>query len=723
VDSSGNAYFLVNYYDSPSPVQYSVYVIKLNPSGSGATVCGTLSRYGAMGDPGLLVKGSDLAVDESGNSYVVGYTSSPTDITTPGAFDTTHNGGTDAFVAKFSSSGTKIFGTYLGGSGNDYGDALDIDESGVIYVAGHTASSNFPTTSGVFDTSFNGGNDLFVAKLNAAGTGLVFSTFIGGSGDDVCSSLDVGAFGGAYLTGSTNSSNFPTTAGAYDTGYNGGTDVFVCMLSPTGTTLSYSTYLGGSSDEEGTAVKTDSGGKVFIAGFTGSGNFPFAGFPYDSSHNGGFDAFVTKLLIADVFVVPFGSLDNGNVDIANVAAVAANGILQVRDVGGVLLGETSFTVPARGVVRSWDIIGNIYNYGKPVSMDVIMDQPLIGDNIKWAGPPYDTVGAGFTCGSAGLAMGREFYFPFSSAGGWANAYCVIANLSADASAVTIYVYDSTGILKTTQSFSIPGLGLVRSWDYIGGIQAIADPALLKIVSSKDVVVEAVRWEENKRGWGFAIFPSSIGAGTHFLIPFGSLDNGNMNIANTSSSLCTVTLSVRSVSGLPAESDTFTIPAKGVVESWDRVGNIYNYGKPVTVEITSTQPIVVDNIKWAGPPYDTVGAGFSCAPLDLMKGRLFYFPFSSFASSTNAYCVIANPTTDTFDGVIGIYDSSGALKKSARFTMGPLGVVRGWDVIGSIQAVADPALVGVVTGGSTVVEAVRWEENRRGWGFAVLPYAK
>jgi hypothetical protein len=495
------------------------------------------------------------------------------------------------------------------------------------------------------------------------------------------------------------------------------------MVNSSGASLLYSTYLGGSDADGGRTIVADGGGKAVIAGNTSSADFPLSGTPFDPSYNGTKDAFIAKLLISEMFLVPFGSLDNGNANIANIGASAANVTLSIIESSGAVVGNKNFSIPTHGVIRSWDQIGNIFDFGKPVTLAITADQPLIGDNIKWAGPPYDTVGAGFTCAPLGLMKGKEFYFPFSSFGGWANAYCVIANVAAQDALVTIQLTDSGGALRRSTSFNLPARSVVRSWDYIGSIQAIADPALLRITSDKEVVVEAVRWEENTRGWGFAIFPASVGTGTGFAVPFGSLDNGNINLGNTGAGPANVTLTIRDPSGDVVGTESITIPALGVVRTWDVIGNIYNYGKPLTVEIASNQPLAADNIKWAGPPYETVGAGFSCGPLDLMKGRTFYFPFSSFAAWTNAYCVIANTTDQPLDGGIGIFDSAGVLRKSASFSIGPRGVVRGWDIIGSIQAAADPALVLVVTTKEAVLETVRWEENRRGWGFAVLPAVK
>lgn len=135
------------------------------------------------------------------------------------------------------------YSTFLGGNGEEYARRIKIDGSGNVYITGRTASSNFPVTAGAFDQIYNGGAfDVFVSKLNASGSALVYSTFLGGTGDDNGNGIAVDGSGNAYITGPTGSSDFPVTSGAYDQSYNGGSqDVFVCKLNASGSVLVYST--------------------------------------------------------------------------------------------------------------------------------------------------------------------------------------------------------------------------------------------------------------------------------------------------------------------------------------------------------------------------------------------------------------------------------------------------------------------------------------------------
>ena len=244
-----------------------------------------------------------LAVDESGNAYVMGSTASTTFPATVGAFDSSYNENLDLFVAKLNSDGSGlIYATFLGGSGVEDGFAnnLVVDGAGHAYITGHTSSTDFPITSGVYDSSYNGGdNDSFVAKLNPDGTGLFYATFLGGSGSEPYPRIGIDESGNAYVTGRTTSSDFPTTSGAFDESHNGDYDAFVTKLNSTGTALTYSTFLGGADYDAGHDVEVVND-EAFVVGAAGYG-FPTTADSFDPIYNGCnkgtalCDAFVVKL--------------------------------------------------------------------------------------------------------------------------------------------------------------------------------------------------------------------------------------------------------------------------------------------------------------------------------------------------------------------------------------------------------------------------------------------
>jgi Ca2+-binding RTX toxin-like protein len=245
--------------------------------------------------------GLAIAVDAyTRQAYVTGFTfPDATDFpTTAGAFDRTHNGGFDVFVTKLGPGGTALsYSTFLGGSEDDRGLGIAVDGSRHAFVTGITSSPNFPTTAGAFDQTYNGGfEDAFVTKLGPTGAALSYSTFLGGSGAEVGTGIAVDGAGAAYVTASTSSGDFPTTPGAFDRTHNGGfDDAFVAKLGPTGAALSYSTFLGGSGTDDGTGIAVDRAGAAYVTGSTSSREFPTSPGAFDRTHNGGDDAFVTKL--------------------------------------------------------------------------------------------------------------------------------------------------------------------------------------------------------------------------------------------------------------------------------------------------------------------------------------------------------------------------------------------------------------------------------------------
>jgi len=188
-----------------------------------------------------------------------------------------------------------VFSTYLGGLGADVAAAVTTDFEGNAYVVGTTDSLNFPTSVGAYQATRSAGKDVFVTKLKPNGTGVVYSTYIGGSLDDYGYKIAVDGAGNAYVTGTTTSTNFPTTPGALQTVNGGGTDAFVVKLNPTGSARLYSTYLGGNGNEEGFGIAVNSSGNAFVTGVTGSANFPVTSGAMQTAFGGSTDAFVTKL--------------------------------------------------------------------------------------------------------------------------------------------------------------------------------------------------------------------------------------------------------------------------------------------------------------------------------------------------------------------------------------------------------------------------------------------
>jgi hypothetical protein len=241
--------------------------------------------------------GSGIVVNSVGSAYVVGYVWWSSDFpATPGAFDPTLNGDYDAFVVKLDPAGSTLtYATFLGGTSEDIGYGIAVDDTGSAFVVGRTWSSNFPTSLGAFDATHNGNYDAFVVKLNPLGSALDYATYLGGGVADICSTIAIDELGNAFVTGYSDSTDFPTTPAALNPNHSGWFDAFVVKLNPDGGGLAYSTFLGGIDYDYGISIDLDNVGQIFVTGHTSSDDFPTTPGAFGTSRNGSSDAFVAKL--------------------------------------------------------------------------------------------------------------------------------------------------------------------------------------------------------------------------------------------------------------------------------------------------------------------------------------------------------------------------------------------------------------------------------------------
>ena len=330
VDAQGSAYIAGQTFSTAFPTSAGahdrlhngsgdVFVTKLDPAGSGIAYSTFLG--GAEVDSGV-----GIAVDGQGSAYVTGVTTSAGFPTTASAFDKTYNGSFDGFVTRLNPAGTALeYSTFLGSADADEGNAIAVDAQRNAYVTGDTRSAGFPTTANVFDSTYNGSLDAFVTKLNASGSGLAYSTFLGASEAEDGFGIAVDAQGSAYVAGSTESPSFPTTANAFDRGFNGDLDVFATKLDAAGKTLGYSTLLGGADSDDGRAIAVDARGSAFVTGTTNSPAFPTTAGAFDTGHNGDDDAFVTQLDATGGGLAYSTFIGDSASDVANAIAVDGQG--------------------------------------------------------------------------------------------------------------------------------------------------------------------------------------------------------------------------------------------------------------------------------------------------------------------------------------------------------------------------------------------------------------
>jgi hypothetical protein len=305
LDNAGNVYVTGRTSSNDFPTTAGAYDGTYN-GGYGDVFVGVLDptlsslRYATFLGGSSDAYGRAIALDDAGNVYVTGPTWSGDFPTTAGAYDETYNGGGhsggDIFVSVLDPTlSTLCYSTFLGGSDGDDGNAVALDGAGNVYVTGGTSSNDFPTTAGAHDETHNGGGDVFVSVLNPTLDSLSYATFVGGASDDRGDAIALDHASNIYLTGGTSSNDFPTTAGAHDETYNGGGDVFVSVLNPTLDSLSYATFVGGTSDDRGDAIALDDASNIYLTGGASSSDFPTTTGAYDTTYNGGGDVFVSVL--------------------------------------------------------------------------------------------------------------------------------------------------------------------------------------------------------------------------------------------------------------------------------------------------------------------------------------------------------------------------------------------------------------------------------------------
>jgi len=549
VDATGNCYVTGSTYSTDFPTQdplfpsYSgintdAFVTCLTPSGNALVY----STYLGSGSSDY---GYGIAVGASGNCYVTGITCSGNFPTQDPLFPS-YSGNCDTFVTCLSPAGDAlVYSTYLGGTNYDKGLGIALDASGNCYVTGETWSTDFPTQDPLFPSHSGGDSDAFVTCLNQAGDALVYSTYLGGSAEDLGGAgIAVDASGNCYVTGNTWSTDFPTQDPLFPSHSGGNLDAFVTCLNQAGDALVYSTYLGGSAEDRGAGIAVDASGNCYVTGHTGSTDFPTQD-PLFPSHSGGHDAFVTCLNQAGDALVYSTYLGGSSNDYGYCRRNSDH---------------------AYGIVL--DASGNCYVSGSTGSTDFPTQDPLFPSNSGG----YD---AFVTClNQAGDALVYSTYL-----GGSSNdfGYCIAVNATG-----------SCYVTGSTESTDFP------MQDPLYPNYAGSKDAFVSKISSPYISLSGTVSLNGLSLGGVTIIlsgaaSSSTSTATDGIYVFPNLPDGSYTVTPTLAGYTfnpvsiEVTISGESISGLDFRACNISIPLSGILR--DAITKLPLSGVTVTVDGT------------------------------------------------------------------------------------------------------------------------------------------
>ena len=457
VDSAGNACVVGETQSRDLPTTaafqsafggggYDAYVAKISPGGSSIIYA---SYLGGRGEDDV----EDVAVDLSGNALVVGVTNS-TDFPTTSPLQPSFRGVIDATVVKLGPTGQLIGSTYLGGSGPDYATAVALSSDGQIYVTGITESSDFPVANELRKAGSNFGTDAFVTKFDPTLSSILYSTYLGGSGEDIPYGIAVDAAGNVHLAGTTTSTDFPTVS-AIQASRNGVRDAFLVTLNPSGSQFIYSSYLGGSNLDYAFGIAVDPAGNRYLTGMTLSTDFPTV-FPFQPLNHEHRDAFVLKITGS----VPAFTLRNGEL-MSWMALGSADSIF----VGYTRIQPATGQTPPAGLA--------IFNFRKE---NVVVSEATV--------PPSPLV-----------QNGRVFV----EVNGGVNTGLAIANPGSDPASISFFFTDANGQDFGQGTINIPAQGqiarFVNEAPFNGGAPIAGT---FTFSSSRPVAVIALRGFTNER---------------------------------------------------------------------------------------------------------------------------------------------------------------------------------------------------------------------------------
>ncbi len=605
--------------------------------------------------------GYGIGVDSAGNTYVAGTTGS-TDFPTVSPIQASSGGSGDGFVSKLGPGGeTLLYSTYVGGSGSDSVAAIAVDTKGDVLATGQTTSSNFPTepkstsnsttTTEPFQDSYGGNGDAFVFEIPSAGNVLTYSSYLGGSGADFGQGIAVNSAGDAYVTGSTQSPDFPIPTGTtpYQPTLSGSSDVFVTEVNFSGTALLYSTYLGGTQADTGQSIQIDGAGNAYVAGYTFSTNFPTMS-PIQSANAGNADAFITELnptLGGLLFSTYYGGV---NQDRAFGIALDSSGNIYVTGdtessdfptTAGVFQPNSMFAgtddafvlkLNSGGTAVSYSTLigGSSVNQANGIVVDSKGDAAVVGFTTSSDFPvvnPFQTIlglSGGSSCGTTTCA--DAFVTQLNPTGSAALLSSFLGGSGADyGEGIAI---DTTGDLYVTGSTSSTNFPVVAG-DYQGDLAGVAGNAFLTEIGSASTPA-------------IVISPSE-------------LNFGNEAVSVTST---VQTVTIYNLGTAPLSISEVEEPSSDFVDTNNCIGTVAPAGGSCTMNVSFTpgatgsvtdEFTISDNAPNAPHTLTVTGTGVTQATAVTIAPTTLTFPNTQVSSISKAQTVtITNTGTATLD---------------------------------------------------------------------------
>jgi hypothetical protein len=725
VDSSNNAYVAGLTYSANFPVTSGAFqttnqaaanaisggfVTKLNAAGTALDYSTFLSGSGS-GHDGIGDVAYAIAVDTSGDAYVTGSTGSSNFPTKTGAYLTTNPAAaktqTAAFVAKLNPAGTALlYSTFLGGSENASGSAIAVNASGDAYVAGYAMFTDFPVTTGAFQTTNNASaestTNAFVAELNATGTGLVYSTWLGGSGaainadvhsGDSADAIAVDASGDAYVTGTAFSTNFPVSSGAVQpnneaAGANA-SNAFVTELNPTGAALVYSSYLGGSGypygnrgyyhGDDAMGLALDSSNNVYVAGAAYSINFPVTNTAFQTSNSAagtsGSNAFVAKVSMASLVATTTTVTSSAN------PATAGATVTFTADVDA----ASGSTLPAGSVTFVVDgSTASTVTLGATGTATFATSSLAAGTHSITA----SYAGSSSFSASAGNGLTQTISEPVTAApvfspavGTYTAAQSV--KLSDATSGATIY-YTTNGATPTTSSTKYSAAFSVSATETIKAI-AVATGDTNSVVASGTYAITPV-----------AATPTfSVAAGS-----YSSIQSITLSDATSGATIYYTTNGATPTTSSTKYSGAISVSATETIEAI-AVGSGYTNSAVASAKYTISLTAATPTFSVAAGTYATTQ---SVTIADATSGATIYYTTNGTTpttSSTKYSAAISVSATETIEAIAVATGSANSAVASAKYTISLTAATPTFSVAAGTYASTQSVTVADATSGATI----------------------